>query len=85
MTEPVFAIYDSKAKFFQPPFCAKTKGMVIRTFTDITNDEKHPINKHPEDYTLFEIASFDNLTGVYSPLKVHVSLGKAIEFLNVQG
>lgn len=82
MVQKVFSIYDEKAKMYQPPFMAHTKGQVIRTFTDIVNEKGHPINQHPSDYTLFELGTFDNLTGKYECNKTPLSLGVAIEFVN---
>ena len=34
--------------------------MATRTFGDCVNNEEHQFGMHPEDYTLFEIAIFDD-------------------------
>lgn len=80
MNNPVFAVYDSKAKYFRNPFIMRTKGEAIRAFTDIANDEKSEINKHAEDFTLFHLGSFDEEKGIYENLTSPNSLGIAVEF-----
>lgn len=79
----VFSVYDSKVEAYSPPLCAKAKGEALRQFSDLVNDGVSPISKHPADYTLFEIASFDELTGVITPHPTPISLGVAVEFKNV--
>lgn len=59
----MFSVYDSKAKAYIPPFFFPKVAMAIRVFTDSVNDPHHQFNKHPEDYTLFEIGIFDDETG----------------------
>lgn len=82
MVLKVFSVYDAKAEAFMPPFMYSTKGQAIRVFADSINDSNCVLSKHPEDYTLFEIATFDEELGVYVSLDVKVSLGLALEFLN---
>ncbi len=78
-----FTVRDSAAEAFMRPFFAQSKGAAIRSFADQVNDtDGNPIWQHPEDYTLFELGTFDELTGF---LKVHEprSLGNGSTFLIV--
>jgi len=81
----VFAIYDSKAKYYKHPFLMKSKGEVLRGFIDLANDEKTEIGKHPEDFVLFYIGTFDEVSGRYEMLDAKESLGTAIEFKKDKG
>lgn len=56
----MFSVYDEKAKAYLPPFILPEVGMATRTFGDCVNNEEHQFGMHPEDYTLFEIAIFDD-------------------------
>ena len=56
----MFSIYDEKAEIYSRPFYALTVGEAIRTFTDAVNLSDSPYNRHPEDYTLFSVGSFDD-------------------------
>lgn len=76
----VFTVYDSKVETYLQPFQARTKGEAIRSFADAVMDQKSQISQHPEDFTLFEIATYDDTTGVYTSLDAKISLGCAIEF-----
>lgn len=79
-----FVIYDSKSESYQVPFFHKSIGTVERDITDVVNnDSKSPYYKWPEDYTLFEIGSWDESTGVMTLHDSKVNLGVLIEFKTV--
>ncbi|QCQ84585.1 nonstructural protein [Blackfly microvirus SF02] len=61
------SVFDSKVGAYTPPFCVKTQGEAIRSFTDACSDDKLPFAKHPGDYRLFLLASFDDISGVVTP------------------
>lgn len=81
MKQKMFTVYDSKAETYLTPFILKAKGEALRGFIDIANDKKSSIGQHPEDYTLFEIAEWDELTGIVEIYPTKVSCGVAIEFV----
>lgn len=62
----VFSVYDSKVSIFGQPFFDQYEQSAIRNFSDAVNDSSNPNNmwnKHPEDYSLFQIGEFDNENG----------------------
>lgn len=77
----VFSVYDSKAEAYLPPFFMNNSGAARRIFGDCANDPDHMFGKHPEDYTLFEIAEFDDASAVVTPAKTPVSLGLGLEYI----
>lgn len=81
MISKIFTVYDCKAEAYLPPFMYQNKGEAIRAFADTVNNEKSMMNKHPEDYTLFELGTWDDNSAKYDILFTPVSLGKAIEYL----
>jgi len=81
MLTKVFTVYDSKMEAYLAPFYAQAQGSAIRMFSDSINDKNHAFGKHPEDYTLFEIGSYDELTGTLIPLTAHKSLGTGVDFI----
>lgn len=81
----VFAIFDVKAGYYKNPFMMRSKGEAIRGFTDLANDDKTEIGKHPEDFGLFLLAEFDTDRGVYENKQVPESLGLAIEYKKDNG
>ena len=60
----MFAVYDSCSKMYDRPFCGRSEGEAVRSFGDIASDADHPIGKHPEHFSLFEVGSYDDNTGV---------------------
>lgn len=76
----VFSIYDCKSQCYSRPFFSQAVGSAIRAFEDAVNQKGSDISRHPEDFTLFEIAEFDDATAVITPLKAHQNLGVGIEF-----
>lgn len=71
----MFSIYDEKAQAYLPPFILPETGMAIRTFGDCINSQEHQFGKHPADYTLYQIAEFDDDTGIPTPDKKTIHNG----------
>ena len=74
----VFSIYDSKAEAHLQPFFMDTVGMATRAVQDCLSDPEHQFNRHPEDYTLFHLGTFDDANGEFS-MDIKKSLGNLIE------
>lgn len=63
----MFAIRDIATTQFGNPMFLMTKGQAIRGFTDEVNrkDENNMLNKHPEDYELYELGTFETEAGTF--------------------
>lgn len=61
-----FAVYDTKAESFNAPYFTQTIGLALRGFEDMALDPNSVIAKHPEDYSLFQLGSYDMATGVFT-------------------
>lgn len=59
----IFSIYDTKAAVYTGTFFESNPAVAIRRFTDLVNDPRCPLNKHPEDYILFEIGVLNDENG----------------------
>lgn len=81
MKGKMFAIYDSKAGIHHAPFTTNSSAQAIRMTTSTALDERTELNKYPADFTLFEIATFDDSSGQISPLAAKINLGTVQEFL----
>lgn len=68
MTLKVFAVRDLKAEAFLQPFFSPSVGSAMRAFADAVNDKNCPFNKHPSDYALFEIGTYDDSDAALVPL-----------------
>ncbi len=81
MIHQVFTVHDSKASAYLPPFYFSTLGQAIRAFTDSVNDPGHGFAKHPEDYTLFHLGTYDDAVAKYDLLVSGDPMGKALDFV----
>lgn len=77
----VYTVYDSKAEMYLQPFFMRAKGEALRAFSDMCNDEKTQFGAHPEDYTLFEIGTYDDSKGKFVPYEANVSCGCGLDFV----
>jgi len=77
----VFSIYDSAIKTWLPPLYARNNGEMIRNFSDAIQDPQSKLAKHPQDYVLFELGSFDDDKCVFSLHKAPVRLCMAMDFV----
>ena len=80
MKYKTYSVYDEKAKAFLPPFVLPEQGQAIRAFSDCVNNKKHQFGMHPSDYTLFQIAAWDDADGIHTEIQ-KVPIGNGVEFL----
>jgi len=65
----IFSIFDKKACAYMQPFYFTSTPEALRALDDICNDSNSRINKHPADYALYLLGSFDDKSGEIVPLK----------------
>ncbi len=85
MNHRIFVVFDSKARAYLPPFFMPEAGQAIRAFGDMVNSKDHAFGQHPEDYTLFEIGTFDDREGKLLQLKTSITHGVGLAFLAPDG
>lgn len=74
-----FTVYDSKVESYLRPFFMQTPAEAIRAFKETVNDGQSAFSKHPEDYTLLEVGTFDESTGELCSI-IALPLGLALNF-----
>jgi len=77
MIHKIYSVFDSKSESYTPPFYQHTEAMAIRTFADACNDKEHTFGMHPDDYTLFDLGTWDDSTGTITQDKI-VSIGNGL-------
>ncbi len=75
-----YSIFDTATGLYSRPFFTQSDGEAIRSFSDISCDAEHPIGKHPEDYTLLRLGTFDDTTGKLND-EDNSSLATALELI----
>ena len=76
----IFAVYDSKAKAYLPPFFLPEIGQATRVFQNASDDPSHAFGANPADYCLFHIGVFDDSSATIKAKTPPESLGLAQEF-----
>ena len=66
----IFAVLDAAAGTFANPWFVPHLGVAVRAFTDEVNriDDSNNLNKHPQDFALYKIGTYDDVSGVIEPL-----------------
>ena len=73
MIRVLVCLFDKRAELFHSPVVVNKLGVVYRQIQDeiARGGADNPLAAHPEDFQLFEVASFDDETGEVVP---HLSL-----------
>lgn len=61
------SIKDRAIDAFQPLGNVRAEGEAIRVFKDMLADTNTPQGKHPDDYDLYIVGTFDDQTGYVEP------------------
>lgn len=64
MVVKMYSVYDFKSSIYNPPICCHNRGDAIRFFDRLFQDPKRLENQYPSDFKIFEVGSYDNLTGI---------------------
>lgn len=79
----VYAIFDDKSKVFSRPFFCLNHGVAVRSFSQLANDKATEVGRHPADFSLHHIATFDDALGVFDDEDGLTNLGLAAAFTEV--
>lgn len=65
MVQLMFSVWDVQAGAYARPFFAPARGLAVRSVSDEVNREgpENVIASHPQDFRLFELGSFDDVSG----------------------
>lgn len=79
----VVAVRDQKADAFGNPWYAQTVPMALRHFSDAVNtqDDTNQWRKHPDDFALFQLGTYESSTGKFELLDTPSQLCVASEVL----
>ncbi|ALS03706.1 VP5 [Gokushovirus WZ-2015a] len=75
----VVSIYDKAAEAFGRPAFVPAVGLALRSFIDECNRDApdNSMFKYPNDYALYRLGSFDEVTGRFDCLEVPERLFEA--------
>lgn len=59
-----YSIFDNKALQYHSPWFASTDGAAVRSLADLVADPNTTIGRHPNDYVLYCIGTYDDALGL---------------------
>lgn len=74
MTRNIYSVFDVKAELYGPIFMMKSHGEALRGFQDLVEDKNTMPGRHPGDFKLVHLGSFDDITGFISPVEPVLTL-----------
>lgn len=75
----IFSVYDVKVGAYMNPTLMRSSGEAIRAFSSACNSQDHDFYRYAEDYVLFELGEWDEVTASVNMHHVPLPLSKAIE------
>lgn len=60
----VMSVFDLATQTFGRPFTVPHAAQAFRSFKDEANNPESEICKHPGDYVLYELGTFDDTNGI---------------------
>lgn len=78
MLLPVLAVYDKKTALLDKPFLVRHVGEAIRDWDVVRKDKETKFGKTPEDFDLYQIAKYDDETGLYENLQPRLQIATGV-------
>lgn len=75
----IYSIKDDQVDAYAQPFFMPTHGAALRAFADHVNEKDTPANKHPRDFSLWHIGTWDEASGTITSAKPS-KIGTALEY-----
>ncbi|WNK14143.1 MAG: nonstructural protein [Microvirus sp.] len=79
------AVFDAAVGSFNRPFFVPSLGLALRSFADEVNryDDNNPMSRHPNDFSLYKLGSYDEISGRFDSLDVpeRLSLARDVQIL----
>lgn len=76
----ICAIRDSKAEAWMVPMFFQANGQAVRSFGDAVRKSDSDFGRHPEDYNLYLVGEYDDMTGEILPCEpVHLIAGANVK------
>lgn len=85
MKQVIVSVKDTAAQAFGRPVFVPAVPVAVRSFRDEVNrkDSSEDLAKHPEDFELYELGTFDDATGVVEVLPVPRMIARAKDLQEV--
>lgn len=83
MSKVIVSLKDTATQVYGTPFVVVSPAQAVRSLRDEVNakDSTSDIRRHPDDFELYELASYDEESGIVSPLPTPSLICRAKDLL----
>lgn len=87
MVYEICAVFDSAVNCYARPVFVASVRVAVRQFQDEVNrvSEDNPMNRHPEDFSLYHLGTFEDEGGYIARLEKPERIARASDFFNEKG
>lgn len=78
-----YSLLDVKALQYHAPFFQSTDATAIRALRDLVNDLNTTVGRHPSDFKLYCVGTYDDATGHFEALHPMMHVMDAISLVAV--
>jgi len=82
MITNLYVVLDKLAGVYGSPFVMQNDSIALRDFGFACRQPESSLSRHPEDYSLWCIATFDDNSAQIEPLEKMRHVGDAINFFH---
>lgn len=83
MITNAYSIFDNKSLIYNVPWFQPTDGAATRLLADLANDLNTNIGRHPADYALYRIGTYDDAKAVMTAIVPVVHVMDAIALVRL--
>lgn len=65
-----YTLHDVKAVNYSPPFFMPNDALARRACAELVLDRNTTVGRHPSDFKLYRVGTFDEGNGVLTPLSI---------------
>ncbi|AXL14623.1 nonstructural protein [Microviridae sp.] len=80
----MYVIYDAKAEVYNKPFYLLNDDVARRSAEQLMQDGNTDIARHPEDFTMFKLGTFDDTACMFDFLDSRIPVINFIELKKFQ-
>lgn len=81
MLQRLCVLHDSAVGAYLQPFFVSSRGAAERGMFDLLADKESNVAKHPGDFTLFELGTWDQEKGLIVLHEAKICYGSALDFV----
>lgn len=67
------ALYDRATEAHAPVMTTRTRAEALRSFAAECKRNGSPINQHPQDYELYLVGEYDEISGTIQPMRERIA------------